>query len=458
MATKNNLTKTLTFGYEQTFTIDNWFSDEGFTATSDTPLKREKMLALAEALAKVLNGSFKESLDIWDHMQYETFDQDGLPSFIVTMDPGCIEVKTQPVFFEQIESMAQPLFEAANIAGVVPYRNWWYGIRGGTEGGCHVNMGGLTQSTNPLKKEPSLVVKYSAYIHNRPFLHYPFMGIDVGAEGNAMRMDEKPGFDDVIDAFEDYNDIYEDGNKLTAAKTYKHFQNTNLIKDKASYPSLFKFKSPLFFIEDRAQEALRSAHEFKLVAQLRLKILEHLQTQELPENLNSFGPNLHKENLTSYSLWSDFQDWANTIGINPLSFQCFFDRQFPKLWMGVNAPQSFGLKEGRRQRVITDIVKRDDVIVSKKVDTSFKRFELYYYTENNQELIFEIETKGIEISSPLIKHTGYLGFGDKGQAYYKYIDLQYDKNDPNLKIKLLDKKTNKLVEEAIFNINDMQWC
>lgn len=458
MATKIDLRRTLSFGFEQTFTIENWWSDEGFTATSDTPLKRKKMLALAKAIAEVLNGTFKESVDIWDHMQYETFDDKGNTSFVVTMDPGCIEVKTPPVLFDQIETMALPLFQAATIAEVVPYRNWWYGVKGGTEGGCHVNMGGLTQSKNPLKKEPELVVKYAAYIHNRPYLHYPFMGIDVGSEGNAMRMDEKPEYDEVADAFENYCDLYADGESLTAAKTYKYFKNTNLITEKASFPSLYKFKSPLYFIEDRAQEALRSAEEFKLVAGMKLKIMEHLQKQISPEQLTAFGPNLHKDELTSYSLWSDFQSWANEMELNPVDFQCFFDRQFPKLWMGKNVPQRFGMKEGRRQRIITDIVKRDDVIVSKKVDTSYKRFEIYYYTQENEDLFFEIKAQGIEYKSSIIKHTGLLGFGDIGQAFYEYIDIKYDKDNPILHIKLKDMNSNKTIETGNFNINDMQWC
>lgn len=458
MPTKNDLRKTLSFGFEQTFTIENWWTDEGFTATSDTPLKREKMLALARAIADVLGGSFIESVDIWDHMQYETFDDKGKPSFIVTMDPGSIEVKTPPVLFNEVESMAQPLFEAAQKAGVVPYRNWWYGIQGGTEGGCHVNMGGLTQAKNPLKKEPELVVKYSAYIHNRPFLHYPFMGIDVGAEGNAMRMDEKPDYDEVADAFEDYKDIYEDGETLTAAKTYQFFKNTNLIREKASFPSLYKFKAPLYFIEDRAQEALRSAEDFKLVAELRLKILEYLQGQKYPEGLISFGPSLHNEDLTSYSLWADFQYWANEMDVNPVPYQRFFDRQFPKLCKGINPPERFGLKEGRRQRVITDIKKRGDVVVSKNVDTSYKRFELYYYTEKNEDFYFEIEADSIEHKSSIYRHNGFLGFGDAGQAFYEYIDIKYDKDNPVLNIKLKQMGNDKLIEEAKFNINDMQWC
>jgi hypothetical protein len=457
MPKKLNLKETLSFGFEQTFTIDNWWTEPGFTATSDTPLKRQKMLELAQAIAAELKGTYKESLDIWNHIQYETFDNKGKPSFIVTMDPGSIEVKTQPVLIDGIINMMKPLFVAAQKANVVPYRNWWYGIKAGTEGGCHVNMGGLTPATNPLKKNPELVVKYAAYIHNRPYLHYPFMSIDVGPEGNAMRMDEKFGFDDVLAAFDNYSDIYASDEKLTALQTYKHFERTNLINNKSSFPSLYKFKGPDFLIEDRAQEAMRSAEEFYHVAYMRLKILEHLSKTDLPEDLFQFGEALHQENLTSYSLWADFQYWATDMDLNPIDFQCFFERQFPRLFMGQNVPLQFGIKEGRRPRVITDIKKRGDVVISKTVDTSYKRFELYFYRDENHTLDLKVKGKGIEYESKLMKNRGYLGFGNLGKAFYKYFDIKFEKDNPVLEITLIDKKSKKVLETGKFNVNDMQW-
>ena len=258
----------LTFGFEQTFTLPDWWTEDGFTSVSDTPKKREKMLELAEELAIELSGEVKESKDIWDHMQYEVTDSEGATQFYVTMDPGSIEVKTPPCLIDEVEAMAVPLFSASERSGLVPYRNWWYGVKSGTEGGCHVNMGGHTLETNPLYQMPELVVKYAAYIHNRPFLHWPFMGVDVGPGGNAMRMDEKDDFSGVKNRFEEYRELYANGGSLSASETFEFFEQTNLINDKSSFPSLKKFTKDLFLIEDRGQEALRSPEEFFLVCKL----------------------------------------------------------------------------------------------------------------------------------------------------------------------------------------------
>lgn len=446
MKINDELKKTLTFGFEQTFTTPDWWTEEGFTATSDTPLKRQKMLELAQALAQVMKGSYKESLDIWDHLQYETFDKDGNQSFYVTMDPGSIEVKTPPVLAHQVEEMSRPLFQAASLCDLVPYRNWWYGVKGGTEGGCHVNLGGFTPETNPLKKYPELVIKYSAYIHNRPWLHYPFMGLDVGRDGNCQRMDEKDGYELVKKAFDEI-----DLSSIQANEVYTYFENTNIINDKCSFPSLKKFKSPDFFLEDRAQEALRSPEDFKLVTDLRLYIYSELINSEL-EELKSFE-NLHTQMLTSYYLWENFQKWANEREIDPIPYQRFFERQFPRIMNG-NPAENFGLKEGRRPRKVLDVKMNNGVAVSKTIDTSYKRIELFTYQETS-ELQFEVEVDGLEKVSELFHHNAPLGFFDNKTAHYLYIDLKVNKDLPEMSIKL--RVEGNIVEEKKFHLNDMRW-
>lgn len=449
---ETQLSKTLSFGFEQTFTTPDWWTDEGFTATSDTPMKRKKMIEMAQAIADELGGSFKESLDIWKHIQYETFDAKGNPSFVVTMDPGSIEVKTQPLHIDQLESAMIPLFKAAEKADVVPYRNWWYGVKGGTEGGCHVNMGGLTDETNPLKSYPELVVKYCAYLHNRPWLHYPFMGIDVGPEGNSQRMDEQKDFEKSQKALRDFSNLYLNpksenyqAQRHDPSLVYSHFKDTPLIKEKASFPSLFKFRDPLYLIEDRAQEALRNPHEFYLVAKMRLKIISELMSQQAVEELNSFD-NLHQDLLTSFWLWSEFQKWSQAMKLETQAYKAFFDRQFPLLEMGENKPKLFAIKEGRRPRVITDIVKRGDTIVSKKIDTSYKRFEIFY-PDTTSRYDFKFEAQGIESISPLYTI----------EATYRYIDIKINSENPQLKIELFHNSTNEVVEKACFDMNSMMW-
>jgi len=435
-----NLRKTLSFGFEQTFTVSDWWTEPGFVSTSDTPLKREKMLVLARKLAEVSGGSFVESVDIYNHLQYETFEADGTPSFVVTMDPGSIEVKTPPRLIADLEATMAPLYKAAELAEVVTYRSWWYGIKSGTEGGCHVNMAGFTPESNPLRLDPSLVIKYAGYVHNHPWIHYPFMGPDTGPGGNAMRMDEhEEPVQTSLSRYEEARQRYLRGDALKAEEVAEFFRGTKLLEDKHSYPSLYKFKNPAYFIEDRAVESLRAAEEFTSIAELRMRILETLQAQAAPDLLRDFGAELHAELLTSYRLWEEFLVTARELGLDPTLYRRFFDRQFPVLAAGEGVPSRIQLREGRRPRVITGVQKRGDLIISKTVDTRFKRLEIFWENDG-AVLTLEADLPG-QFSGTLKPRS--------------YLDVKAPEEDVPLRLRLLRGK--EVVEEAAFHLKNMMW-
>jgi hypothetical protein len=447
----SSLRESLSFGFEQTFTTPDWWTDPGFVATSNTPLKLEKMKLLAENLARVMSGRFVESQDIYKHLQYETFDAQGLPSFVVTMDPGSIEVKSPPLFIAGMEDAMKPLFEAAYLSGLVAYRNWWYGVKTGTEGGCHVNMAGLTAESNPLRQDPRLVVQYAAFFHNNPWIHYPFMGVDVGPGGNCMRMDEHaldphskhaPGALDSMERFAALSSRINRGERPTAEQVAAHFKGSKLADDKHSAPSFYKFKAPLFFVEDRAVEALRGADEFFLVSDLRLRILEALQPSGKVEALRDFGSALHREMLASAPLWRGFREMCTRLEMDAEPYRRFFDRQFPRLMMGQDVPSQLEVREGRRPRVITDVQMRGDLIISKTVDTSFARLELLWAGD------LECVINGRRYEAGEVERDG---------AQVRCVLLDYQKMDQALEIALVERGSGRVVEKARFHPKDMMF-
>src|SRR5690606_22627803 len=143
-------------------------------------------------------------------------------------------------------------FTAAYAADLVPYRNWWYGIKTGTEGGTHINMGGKDLSTNPWLEHPELLLKYMVFEHNHPCFHYPFMGPDVGPEGNSMRMDEQTNFsrDFSLEKMQNLITAFNTGTKITVDLIKEELGESSLYKEKCSMPSLYKFSEPLFLVED----------------------------------------------------------------------------------------------------------------------------------------------------------------------------------------------------------------
>jgi hypothetical protein len=213
------------------------------------------------------------------------------------------------------------------------------------------------------------------------------MGVDVGPGGNCMRMDEHaldphaqhaPGTSDSMERFNEIAERINGGAKPTAEEVEKHFKGSKLAEDKHSAPSFYKFKAPLYFIEERAVEALRAPEEFFHLADLRLRILESLERSGQVEALRHFGPELHREQLCSTWLWSEFQAMSTRLGLDAELYRRYFDRQFPRLLGGQDVPSALELREGRRPRVITDIKMRGELIISKTVDTSFARLELIW--------------------------------------------------------------------------------
>lgn len=447
-----SIRESMSFGFEQTFTTPDWWTDPGFVATSNTPLKLEKMKLLAENLAKVMKGRFVQSEDMYKHLQYETFDAEGKPSFVVTMDPGSIEVKSPAMLINGMTDAMKPLFEAAELSGLVAYRNWWYGVKSGTEGGCHVNMAGLTPESNPLRRDARLVVQYAAFFHNNPWIHYPFMGVDVGPGGNCMRMDEHaldphskhaPGTADSMERIARMADRINRGERPTAEEVAEHFKGSKLAEDKHSAPSFYKFKAPAFFIEDRAVEALRGAEEFFLVSDLRLRILEALERDGKVEQLKDFGPELHREMLCSTWLWSEFGAMATRLALDPEPYRRFFDRQFPRLTVGKDVPVKLEVREGRRPRVITDIQMRAELIISKTVDTSYARLEVIWSGSFDCAIngrVYphaELERDGAKVRCLLID-------------YKKYADRTLD-------IALISDDHEQIIEKARFHPKDMMF-
>ena len=232
-------------------------------------------------------------------------------------------------------------------------------------------MGGFTAATNPLHHNPKLVARYFAWLHNHPEFHFPFMGPDTGPGGNAQRMDEH----EVENALGPLTDILGRPH-LGADELRQLLAETTLVKEKSSMPSLTKFKGPDYLLEDRGQEAPYNEKELRLVCEWRVKLFEKLQHENVV--LEKFPRGFwHGHRLSSVFLWDRFYQTATDLGLNPQDYRIFFDRQFPLLFGGNNLPQSVQMREGRRPRIITNVQKRGETVISKTVDTRHKRFEMF---------------------------------------------------------------------------------
>ncbi|MEV6063691.1 transglutaminase family protein [Nocardia asteroides] len=114
-----------------------------------------------------------------------------LHTFSVTPDPGVIEVNIMPTgsFAEQADVLST-LYAQARLARLSTESFEVDGTHGGTGGGNHITLGGVTPARSPLLRRPDLLVSMLTYWQRHPALSYLFAGRFVGPTSQAPRADE----------------------------------------------------------------------------------------------------------------------------------------------------------------------------------------------------------------------------------------------------------------------------
>lgn len=194
-----------------------------------------------------------------------------------------------------------------------------------------------------------------------------------------MRMDEQDETQpDSLARFDEIRLKVEAGWKPTADEIYEFFKGVPLREVKHSAPTLRKMKAPEYLVEDRAVEMLRSTEECIALCELRLRILERLEKETAIEPLKRFGRELHESALSYSSLSRDLFEYVKNLGMDPKTFAPFFDRQFPILELGTVKPKTIVIREGRRPRRVMGVNEAaGSLVLSKKIDTRFKRLEFH---------------------------------------------------------------------------------
>ncbi|RYY04805.1 MAG: transglutaminase family protein [Gammaproteobacteria bacterium] len=147
----------------------------------------EHYVALIEAIEDVA-----KELDMPVVLEgYEPPKDYRIKKFLITPDPGVIEVNIHPVnSWPEMVNNTEALYEDARQTRLGTEKFMLDGRHSGTGGGNHVTFGGSTPADSPFLRRPDLLRSLVTFWQHHPALSYLFSGLFVGPTSQSPRVDE----------------------------------------------------------------------------------------------------------------------------------------------------------------------------------------------------------------------------------------------------------------------------
>ena len=274
-----------------------------------------------------------------------------LKSMTITPDPGVIEVNVPPTasFAEQTQ-LLETLYEQARLARLSTESFDVDGTHGGTGGGNHITLGGVTPADSPLLRRPDLLVSLLTYWQRHPALSYLFAGRFVGTTSQAPRVDEGR-----TEALYELEVAFAEISRLSAGGTAKPWVTDralrHLLIDITGNTHRAEFCIDKLYSPDspRGRLGLLELRGFEMPPHLRMAMVQSLLVRSLvawfwDEPLRAplirHGANLHGRYLLPHFLIHDIADVAADLRAHGIAFETswldpFTEFRFPRVGTAV---------------------------------------------------------------------------------------------------------------------------